>query len=168
MNAESKETKSQATLNSAENASKPSKIKKQYIIGGLAIAVIITTLSVVLWHFYGRPKASSTESQASGSSSESPINTANVRMGNQWVAREIFSGTGLPPFPISMNPQACQRPTDRTILQPPDKFTYIGFHLDFSKETPLNITRRLQFHAPSVMYALYYLLKKCIHRFWRY
>jgi hypothetical protein len=132
--------------------SKTSK-KKKLLIGAAVIIIIIVPLSVVIWYFFGRSQGLVT-------------NNETTRGGDLGVPSEIFSGTGLVPFPISMNPKACLRPKDRAILQPPDKFTYIGFHVDFSRETPLQITRKLQYHSPSVMYLYFCLFKKRIHRFW--
>jgi hypothetical protein len=144
-----KEIKFGTTINNNEVAHSKTSKKRKYLIGAAVSIMIIVPLSVLIWYFVGRSQPAAVNSLMTG--------IPNNRGGDLGAPSEIFNGTGLRPFPISMNPQACQRLKDKAILQPPDKFTYIGFHVDFSRETPLQITRKLQYHAPSVMYLFLFL-----------
>ena len=55
----------------------------------------------------------------------------------------------LVPTPIAIDVATCGATGAR--LEPPAGKTFLGFHLDWNKDTPLGIGNRLRYRAPSVM-----------------
>ena len=112
----------------------------------IVIAVLFSIFSALIWFFYGNKTVTSESPKGSSISGANEIPAAIPP-----TLIDKLNHTGLEPNPIAINPLGCSRPSNKTILQPPDNLAYVGFHLDWSKETPLNITRRLDFNSPAVM-----------------
>ena len=57
----------------------------------------------------------------------------------------------LRPQPIPIVPSKCAILNFLGRLEPPDGKQYVGFHLDWALDLPLNISNRLQGKVPSIM-----------------
>lgn len=68
-------------------------------------------------------------------------------------SKKLTGWQPLVPKPIPINPGQCIASGVLGRLEPPAGKIYHGFHLDWNKDTPIDITNRLKSQPPAIMYA---------------